>query len=151
MQSEPRVSRKGLVTKLAFLAFFASLLSCGAKGTLVLYDGERKGRDKVAVIDLKSSRGLLTRIDSYDKGHFVIKKAHVEILPGQHSVVVVYNAIRAHRTLVSESPVTLDFEAQAGHVYIVKARAGYQRWTTWIQDITADTLVSDKKESFLAR
>ena len=118
------------------------LVSCGAKGTLVLYEGPPRASHQVARLDLSHKCVHVTAIDSYDKGHFAINKKYVELLPGHHSVTVNYRS----RKGTSSAPVVLEFFARADHIYKVKARAGYRRWTAWIIDTGDGSVVAGSDE-----
>ena len=118
------------------------LISCGAKGTLVLYEGPARPSHQIALLDLSHKSVHVTAIDSYDKGHIAINKKHAALLPGRHTVEIHYRSKKGS----SSAPIVLEFLARAGHVYKVKAKAGYRRWTTWIIDTADGAVVAGSDE-----
>ncbi len=118
------------------------LASCGAKGTLVLYDGPARPAHQIALLDLSHKSVRVTAIGSYDKGHFAINKKRAALPPGRHTVEIHYRSKKGS----SSAPVVLEFLARAGHLYKVKARAGYRRWTAWIIDTANGAVVAGSKE-----
>ncbi|MCK4607710.1 MAG: hypothetical protein KAU35_10480 [candidate division Zixibacteria bacterium] len=108
------------------------LISCGAKGTLVLYEGPPRPSHQIALLDLSHKSVHVTAIDSYDKGYFAIDKKHVQLLPGLHTVEIHYRSKKG----TSSAPVVLEF----------LARAGYRRWTAWIIDTADGAVVAGSNE-----
>lgn len=116
-----------------------TLVGCGSKSILVFYDGERKTSTEVATIEIDNV--YLMSIDTLQRKYQAISEKYIEVLPGQHEISVNYRSFKGHST----KPITLEFKAEKGHRYIVKAQAGYRRWTSWIMDATVDSLVAGYK------
>ncbi|HOD65573.1 MAG TPA: hypothetical protein PKW75_04190 [candidate division Zixibacteria bacterium] len=128
--------RTGLLLTLALTAL--ALLSCGGSRTLVLYEGERRPAEQVAVLDVSHKSLYVMGIDTLVHRYRALSEEHIEVLPGEHTLVLNYSSWKG----TSDEPMTLSFEAQAGHLYQVKASAGYRRWTAWIIDMNDGSVVA---------
>ena len=125
-----------------FVVIFVTVIfvACGGKSILVLYDGERKTSTEVATIEVGNV--YLMSIDTLNRRYQAISEKYIEVLPGQHKISVNYGTWKGRST----KPINLEFKAEGGHKYLVKARAGYKFWTSWIIDVTIDSLVAGSKE-----
>ncbi|MFH1373549.1 MAG: hypothetical protein ABII79_07135 [bacterium] len=121
------------------VAFSITLcLSCSAKGTLVMYDGERKPPSRVATIDISAQHVFVMRVDTLSRRYEALREKYVEILPGPHILEVTYRSKKG----TSDSPMPLEFSARAGHTYEVKAKTRSGRWSAWIMDLADSSIVA---------
>ncbi|MFC1475302.1 hypothetical protein ACFLQG_01510 [Candidatus Zixiibacteriota bacterium] len=115
-------------------------VACGRKGVMVFYDGERRTPTEVATLEIGNV--YLMSIDTLKRRYQAISEKYIEVLPGQHMISVNYSSWKGRST----KPISLEFTAESGHKYLVKARAGYKRWTSWIIDVALDSLVAGSLE-----
>jgi hypothetical protein len=65
----------------------------------------------------------------------------VELLPGAHEFEIQYRSWKGG----SAQPITLSFEAVAGHRYQIRTSGGYRLWHAWILDVTTGEIVAGRK------
>ena len=122
---------------LLVLIFVAAIFAaCGVKELLVMYDGERRTSAEVATI--KIGNVYLMRIDTLKKKYKAISVNNIEVLPGRHLLEVKYSSWKGR----SRNSISLEFTVVSGHAYLVKARASYNFWTSWIIDVELDSVVA---------
>jgi hypothetical protein len=118
-----------------------SLVACGGNSTLVFYDGERKPPSEVATIEIGNV--VLMSIDSLERKYQAFTEGFVEVLPGQHTIGANYRSKKGY----SRTPILITFDAKGGHNYLVKGRAGFKFWTSWIIDLSNDSLVAGSSDT----
>jgi hypothetical protein len=136
------------------LTCFIFLLALGTGCAEQAYDGGEKSSNEVAVIKnsytrrggLKSDRADIIAVDDdYFDGS---PPGRVEVLPGEHSVVIRCR----HGGLISDNGIGLqgrqgsvDFVAKAGREYEVLCSTDNGKYIKWITDLTTDEIVGREK------
>ena len=129
---------------------FLFLLALGTGCAEQAYDGTEKSSDEVAVIKnsytstggVKSDRAEIIAVDdNYFDGS---PPGRVEVLPGEHSVVIRCR----HGRLITEQSTGLqgrqgsvEFVAKAGREYEVLCSTDRGKYVKWITDLTTDEIV----------
>jgi len=108
---------------------------------LVLYEGERRPAEQVAVIDISRRSVFVMGIDTLTRRYEALTERTIEVLPGRHTLTVHYRSWKGQ----SYSPMVLEFTAKAGHYYVVKASAGYRYWRAWIEDTHDGSIVAGSR------
>lgn len=139
-------------------ALFAAPFFAGCKSfsTVPMYAGERLPPDQVAKIsptpgwDTLSSRldTFILAVDGKDLDPKAIDEhASVEVLPGMHAIAVAAMLERGGQRIPFKDPKPLEFVAEAGEEYLVKARAapGPEENQTvvriWVEDSSGETVI----------
>ncbi len=99
----------------------ASVLGCA---TARIYSGPQLPPDQVAFLERGDLSQSLSSIDGRESGNFFLMNRALEILPGEHTIVVGYNSGSKHST----QRTTLTFTAKPGTRYILKSNAVGMRW-----------------------
>jgi len=123
---------------LGLCVVMVTIVSCGGGKTLVFYDGEQRPQHEVAIIDVSNPRVYVMGIDTLDRKYQALSAKFIEVLPGKHKLKVAYKSWKGR----AASPIELEFQAKAGHNYIVKAAAGFRQWSAWIEDKSNGTVVA---------
>ncbi|MEQ1859159.1 MAG: hypothetical protein ABMA13_04425 [Chthoniobacteraceae bacterium] len=95
--------------------FIATLLG-GCASSIPVYSGPRRSAGQVAVLPQDEAQRQI-RILSVD-GRRISRRADLELLPGSHTVEVIYRP----PSVVRSYPVSLRFNAVAGHRYVMTAK-----------------------------
>src|SRR5689334_6296016 len=86
--------------------------------TTIAYEGSPRPDNEIAVIE--SDRTLVSTIDgkevAYSGGNF----ATFKVLPGEHTVGVTLNDIKATPRRTSKKPLLVTFRADAGKAYVTR-------------------------------
>lgn len=64
-----------------------------------------------------------------------VTEGDLEVLPGQHTVAVKYQAATLNVSFSGTSPCFVTFDAQPGHSYIADGEADSTTWRCWIEDV----------------
>ncbi len=99
-----------------------SLLGCASAR---MYSGAPLPSDQVAFLERGDLSQVLRSFDDrrYNYNLFIMNEA-VELLPGEHTVVVAYNTGSKY-----SEEVTLTFTAKPGTRYVLKSNADGMRWS----------------------
>jgi len=124
---------------------FASCASIA--GNVRLYEGQPLPLDQIAILTHRNPYSRTIVIASIDRKPIPMGQGVIELTPGRHVIETGFIAPAGGSTVVSStSSVSLELNAQAGHVYEIHA-VQYQhlpRWYPMIRDVT-DELVRPEK------
>lgn len=137
-------------THLALLFLIVSLVACAGSVSPrrhIAYSGPQRGVHEVAILSntsanfkpvIGSAAILILSIDGSKKGFAgsaIDKSVEVEVLPGDHTVEVMYYTPRTY----SIANKTIKFNASAGHRYFIDPNVSHQSktWNPIIRDVTA--------------
>ena len=127
---------------LFIVAVLAGLGGCGAQKIFVkAYSGEDRPANQLALlkpvigiviesIDGEFSRGIATQQP------FGYLDADIAVLPGTHVIKVAYSYGGGPLSVSSRGSLTINFTAERGHRYILRAEFLSNRWTPIIIDVT---------------
>ncbi len=105
-----------------------SVLGCA---TARIYSGPPLPPDQVAYLERGDLSQSLHSIDGREGGNFFQNNRRIEILPGEHTVVVGYGRFTrplGAQYIESTQPVALTFIAKPGARYILKSNVDGMRW-----------------------
>ena len=133
------------VSNLVFftIVFLVSFNSCTYP--VRLYTGPELPSREIA----KLHCGSEVRIHAFDGGEFILQgesPKYFEILPGHHSVTVVYLGSGRGEYKYGVNPITLKFDAKPGHKYRIECDVHWLnekegRWQAWIEDKTTGEII----------
>src|SRR5512143_2824314 len=63
-----------------------------------------------------------------------VTEGDVEVLPGLHTVSVIYSSAVLNTEFHGVAPCFISFRAEAGNSYIANGDASYETWRCWIDD-----------------
>jgi hypothetical protein len=113
------------------------LLGCGGSTVLRMYEGPALPASEIAELDVSHRSIALMGVDTLQHRYQALAHRQIELLPGPHVLLVNYSSLKGR----SSRPVSLEFNAQAGRKYVLKAVGGYARWSAWIEDAADGTVV----------
>lgn len=118
----------------SIILFLGIFFLCGCVATSQMYSGQRKNKDEIAILVIPNHLRFIS-VDE-KKIDYVVIHNRLELLPGQHAIVISYLERGQWDSTEPFEAIGLSFKAEAGHRYIVKNEIRHDGWKAWIEDMT---------------
>jgi hypothetical protein len=105
--------------------------------TYKLYEGPQSKPDNVAFIMNRNSPISILVVDDYfsPNDKCFDPDAIIELLPGEHTLVVSYSHTFSSIKTSSVLPIVIAFNAEAGKLYNIKSSANNGNFTAWVEEL----------------
>ena len=120
--------------------------------TMTTYDGPKRSKDQIAILDARqvlsfwSVGGNSIEIESIDNKSTGTFTENIELLPGLHTVQFVYNvcSVASYFSCIDRKyRGSLQFRAEAGHVYKIDEKIQNNVVRYWIKDADTADIVAE--------
>jgi len=135
-----------MIRTITILAFSAALAACGPTRMFIkTYDGAPLAENEAALlkpflgVKINSINGDKTKaVTPLRPGNPTNIDADISFKPGQHSISVGYFIMLPNATYWSTEDHLVEFNALAGHKYLLKGEQRGESWRPIVEDVTND-------------